>query len=93
MSRLRFVWASDKAAMNLRKHGVAMDEARSAFGDPLAITLPDPDHSIGEQRYITFGRSERGRLLAVAHTEIEESVRIISARLMTPAERRRYEES
>ena len=93
MSRLRFVWDHRKALANRRKHGVSMSEARSAFGDPLALTRPDPDHSIGEQRYITVGRSERGRLLAVAHTDIEDSVRIISARLMTPAERRPYEES
>ena len=93
MSRLRFIWDSRKALSNRRKHGVSMEEARSAFADSLAATLPDPDHSFGEQRYITFGRSRRGRLLAVVHTEVEDTVRIISARLMTPAERRRHEES
>lgn len=93
MSQLRFVWDHRKALANRRKHGVSMEEARSAFGDPLSVTLPDPDHSVGERRYITFGRSGRGRLLTVVHTEVEDTVRIISARLMTPAERRRHEES
>lgn len=93
MSALRFVWHARKATLNLRKHGVSMSEARSVFGDALAVTLEDPDHSIGEQRYITFGRSGSDRLLAVVHTESEDTIRIISARIATPAERRRYEES
>lgn len=93
MSGLRFEWHAPKAAANLRKHGVSMDEAQSAFGDPLALTLPDPDHSTGEERYITFGLSASGRLLAIARTETVRAVRIISARTVTPAEQRRYEET
>lgn len=58
----------------------------------MAATGADPDHSIGEFRYITFGISERGRLLVVAHTEQNDTVRIISARLASKRERKIYEE-
>lgn len=93
MSDLRFSWSRAKAASNLRKHGVDMSEARSIFDDPLARTLPDPDHSLDEWRYITVGRSRHGRLLLVAHAEDNETIRVISARPATSAEKRRYEES
>ena len=81
-----------KAASNVRKHGVSFDEAGSVFLDPLAVSGPDPDHSVGESRYITFGMSSLGRLLAVSHTYRPDAIRIISARRVTRAERRIYEE-
>lgn len=87
-----FEWDSDKAESNLRKHGVSFTEAGTAFGDPLSVTVPDPRHSAGEERFVLHGRSNRGRLLAVMHTERQGAIRIISARLMTPRERREYEE-
>jgi len=89
---LRFVWDRDKAAANLRKHGVAFDEAATTFGDPLSITIPDPEHSIGEQRWLLLGQSIAGRLLVVAHTERGDEIGIISARPATRRERQRYEE-
>jgi len=61
--------------------------------DPLAATGADPDHSQGEARWITFGLSEAGRLLVVAHTDRQDSIRIISARLATRMERKLYERS
>ncbi len=82
----------DKAETNLRTHGVSFDETSSAFGYPLSITVPDPRHSGGAERFTLFGRSERGRLLAVMHTERGERIRIISARFVTRSERRQYEE-
>ncbi len=84
-------WDPVKAESNLLKHGVAFEEAMTVLGDPLSITLPDPDHSREEDRLLLLGRSAAGRLLIVAITEREESVRIISARPMTPRERRTYE--
>jgi hypothetical protein len=66
---LRFIWDRDKAAANLRKHGVAFDEAATSFGDPLSLTIPDSDHSVGEQRWLLLGESVAGLLLVVAHTE------------------------
>lgn len=87
-----FEWDPDKAAENLRKHGVSFDEAVTAFGDPLSILLPDPDHSIGEQRYLVMGVSTQGRLLVVAFVERPPRTRIISARLVTQRERQDYEE-
>jgi hypothetical protein len=63
----------------------------TAFYDPLSATFDDPDHSIGEQRYITVGFSSQNRLLIVGHTERGETVRIISARLATAHERKRHE--
>lgn len=65
---MRFDWDSKKAEANLRKHGVSFDEAATVFLDPHAVSGPDPDHSGGEERYITFGYSRFGRLHAVCHT-------------------------
>lgn len=89
---LEFDWDAAKAEANERKHGVSFLEAASAFNDPLSVTVDDPRHSIGEHRFVLFGRSGRGRLLAVMHTERGQVIRIISARLMTSPERREYEE-
>lgn len=89
---MHFEWDPVKARKNLRKHGVAFEEASSAFHDPLAVTGADPDHSGGEERMITFGVSSLGRLLVVAHTERGDAIRIISARVATQYERRIYEE-
>jgi uncharacterized protein len=81
-----------KAAGNLRKHGVSFKEAASVFFDPLSATGDDPDHSLGERRFVTFGKSSSGRLLVVAHTERDDAIRIITAREATPTERNLYEE-
>jgi uncharacterized DUF497 family protein len=89
---LRFEWDSGKASSNEQKHGVTFSEAASAFGDPLSITIPDPGHSVGEARFILMGLSYQGRLVVVAHSEVQDSIRIISARMATRAERRFYEQ-
>ena len=86
-------WDDRRAAANLSKHGVSFEEAATIFLDPLAATGADPDHSQGEARWITFGLSEVGRLLVVAHTDRQDSIRIISARLATRMERGLYERS
>jgi len=88
---VRFEWDPDKEVRNLRKHGVSFEEASSVFGDALAATISDSRHSELEVRFITMGMSSRNQLLVVSHTDIEESVRIISARAATTQERRRYE--
>jgi uncharacterized DUF497 family protein len=90
--RMEFEWDPKKAAANVRKHNVTFEEAASVFGDPLAITFEDPDHSMSENRYITFGLSQQKRLLIVAHTQRRDRTRIISSRLMDIKERRIYEE-
>ena len=89
---MRVTWDPRKATANLKKHKTSFEEASTALADPLAITGADPDHSVGEARWITFGYSTRQRLLAVAHTEEDDIVRIISARAATRPERRLYEE-
>ena len=89
---LTFEWDPAKARANLAKHGVDFAEAATAFGDPLSLTVPDPDHSVSEQRYITMGVSYSQRLLVVAHTEAGDRLRLISARRATRAERKHYEE-
>lgn len=86
-----FEWDPDKAASNLTKHGVAFAEAATVFGDPLAITFFDPDHSDDEDRFVTFGHSNQGRLLVVSHTDRDNRTRIISARVATRRERKIYE--
>jgi len=89
---LQFEWDSAKAVENLTKHGVSFQEAATVFRDPLSATGAYPDHSIGEERFITFGVSTSGRLLVVAHTEDGDTIRIITARPVTAAERKIYEE-
>ena len=89
---MKFEWDPRKAATNLRKHGVSFDEAGSVFLDQLALSGPDPQHSIGESRYITFGMSSLGRLLTNSHTQRPGTIRIITARLTTRGERKLYEE-
>lgn len=89
---MRFEWDPEKARSNLRKHKVSFQEAATSLMDPMAATGCDPDHSVGEERFVTFGLSERGRLLAVAHTEENDILRIISARVASKGERRIYEE-
>jgi len=88
---MKFTWNPDKATANLRKHGVDFDEATTVFGDPLAGTFADLDHSIGETRLITVGMSHKKRLLVVSHTETPNEIRIISARPATAHERKKYE--
>jgi uncharacterized DUF497 family protein len=88
-----FEWDKNKAAQNLVKHGVSFEEALTVFGDPLSDTFNDPDHSIDALRFIIIGRSEKGRILIVAHTDKEDTIRIISAREPTRGERVFYEES
>ncbi len=87
-----FDWDLGKAAANEIKHGVSFREAATVFGDPLAIFLPDEEHSIREQRLIIIGVSVRNRLMVVSHVERGSMIRIISARLPTNQERKSYEE-
>lgn len=89
---LRFTWNARKAAANVRKHGVSFAEAATTFGDPLSITISDPDHSEDEERFLLIGRSIRQHLVVVAHVERGDTIRIISARPATRRERISYEE-
>lgn len=92
MVGLKFEWHPHKAVLNERKHRVSFEEASTVFGDPLSATVFDIDHSDEEDRYITIGFSNKNRLLIVSHTERGNLIRIISARELTPAEKREYEE-
>lgn len=87
---LEFEWDPAKAEANEKKHGVSFDEACTAFLDPLHVVVVDPRHSQREERFTLFGRSATGRIVAVMHTERAERIRLISARLATPKERRQY---
>lgn len=88
---MRFEWDPKKAEKNLKKHGVSFQEAATVFGDPLAVTFHDPDHSYEEERQLTFGQSLQSRLIVVSHTRRGEKTRIISARPMDRNERVIYE--
>lgn len=88
-----FEWDPNKAARNVRKHGVTFEDAATVFQDDLSVTVPDPDHSMAEERFITVGMSSQNRLLMVAHAERGDRIRIISARELTPREKRQYEEA
>jgi len=86
-----FEWDATKASTNAQKHGVTFDEASTVFADPLALLMPDPDHSEGEERYLLLGMSTQERLLVVAFAERPPRTRLISARRAIRRERRRYE--
>jgi hypothetical protein len=89
---LLFEWDRKKARRNLEKHGASFDEASMVFQDTMSITISDPLHSEGEERFVLLGYSHRNRLLVVVHTERGGRIRIISARRATRKERLRYEE-
>ncbi|MBI2566499.1 MAG: BrnT family toxin [Candidatus Schekmanbacteria bacterium] len=89
---MRFEWATEKAAANLAKHGVAFEEARTVFADPLGRIVDDERHSEDKQRFVLMGHSEKQRLLADMFTDRGEAIRLISARVATCRERREYEE-
>jgi uncharacterized protein len=90
---MRFDWDPRKATANQRKHSVSFEEASTVFADDYSLTGIDPDHSVGEERFITFGMSQSGRLLVVSHTEQGDTIRIFSARRATRSERKLYEEA
>ena len=95
---ITFEWNDEKATSNERKHGLTFFEASSVFDDPVSLTISDPDHStFDEERWITVGQSSAGRILAVVYTPVDvkndqETIRIISARVATAAERKVYTE-
>ena len=93
MYGIAFEWDPKKDAANQRKHGVGFAEASTVFGDPLSITVGDPVHSAGEERFVIVGMSGQRRLLIVVHTVRKERIRLISARSATNRERLEYEET
>ncbi len=90
---LSFEWDARKAKSNLAKHGVSFEEASTVFGDPWSLTIPDPVHSLVEERAVVLGQSHRQKLLVVVHTERGDNIRIISARPAGRRERKTYEET
>src|SRR5260370_34140985 len=90
---VNFEWDPGKAKQNRRKHRISFQEAATVFGDPLAVTYPDPDHSLSGERFITVGMSSAARVLIVAHVDSRDNARIISARKTTLRERKYYEET
>jgi uncharacterized DUF497 family protein len=82
-------WDEEKAAANLRKHGVDFADAATVLSDDFALTVLDDDPE--EDRWLTLGVDALGRLLVVAYTWRDDTVRLISARKATASERRQYE--
>ena len=89
---LNFEWDANKAKSNLGKHGVSFEEAATIFGDRFSLTIPDLEHSLTEQRYITMGKALTDKLLVVVHTDRGDNIRVISARRASRRERKFYEE-
>ncbi|HHT9105053.1 MAG TPA: BrnT family toxin [Candidatus Wujingus californicus] len=89
---LTFEWDEEKAKENLRKHKIDFTEAKTIFNDPFSITITDPEHSIGEYRYVDIGQSSKGQILVIVYTDRMSNIRIISCRKATKSERRIYEE-
>ena len=91
---MEFEWDRDKEQSNVRKHRVGFAEAMTVFNDPLEITIEDRGHSLDEERFLSLGTSEAGRLLVVSHTERQSGrIRIIGARTASRRERRQYEQT
>lgn len=88
----RFEWDKEKAEENIEKHGLSFEEAITVFGDPYSLTIHDPDHSIGEDRYVDLGESVSGKILVVVYTERGENIRVISCREATASEQSQYEQ-
>jgi uncharacterized protein len=88
-----FEWDPEKAANNLGKHGVSFVEAATVFFDALSVTIADPLHSAEEDRFVITGLSNRQRVLVVVHADRGDRIRIISARLASSGERKKYESS
>ena len=86
-----FEWDAEKEKANIAKHGISFSEAMTVFGDPLELTIADPDHSEGEYRYISIGLTATYQLLVVSYTERGNRIRIISARPAAAQERKQYE--
>ncbi len=93
MGYVEFDWDDAKEAVNIKKHGVDFLEAQTVFNDPLAVTFFDEDSSTDEDRFLLIGHSAKARTVLVVYAEkVENSIRIISARTLTPKERNDYEE-
>ncbi|MBK5939816.1 BrnT family toxin [Halochromatium roseum] len=88
---MKLAWDHKKAQANLRNHGIRFEEASTVFGDPMALTFNDPDHSIGESLFLTFGMTRYGTFLIVSFAETNSETRLISARKMSKREREIYE--
>jgi len=89
----KFEWNRRKAVLNIKKHGVSFEEAATAFGDPLSVTIHDPKHSDDEDRFLLLGETQDKKLVVVAHTDRKDTIRLINARPATRQERKDYEKS
>ena len=87
-----FEWDENKEKSNFRKHRVGFAEGETIFYDPLSLTIPDPDHTVEEHRFIDIGTSNKNRVLVVVYAEREDRIRIISVRKATSTEIKMYEQ-
>ncbi|MCK5538239.1 MAG: BrnT family toxin [Bacteroidales bacterium] len=87
---MNFEWSLQKSEINLKKHCVSFEEAKTVFDDPLYVDFYDPDHSDGEHRYLIIGRTHKRKLLIVSYTERDNIIRLISARKSTRKEQKAY---
>ena len=87
-----FEWDDEKAKLNFKKHKVSFDEGKSVFNDPYSLTVSDPEHSIGEYRFLDIGYTSKGRPVVVYYTERGSNIRIIGCRNATKIEIRVYED-
>ncbi len=88
---MKYEWDKEKAESNLKKHGVDFSEAATVFDDLFYVDFYDPKHSGGEHRFLIIGESNLQRFLIISYAERDDKIRIISARELTPKERRNYE--
>lgn len=95
MDDIIFQWDEHKNSINKKKHRISFEEAQTVFEDTEALIIDDPDHSIGEERFIILGFSNQANLLVVCHCyrDNDNIIRIISARRATPHESQQYTQS
>lgn len=89
---IRIIWDENKNVLNKKNHKIAFEEAATVFDDPLALIVPDDEHSIEEQRFHIIGESSWGKILVISYHERGDTIRIISARKPTRREQNSYEE-
>lgn len=92
MDNIRFEWDQNKNLVNVKKHKISFEEAKTVFFDESARVIPDPEHSDTEERFIILGTSNKLKLLLVVHTyrENDDVIRIISARKASKSESKYY---
>ncbi len=94
MDTINFEWDENKNEINKKKHGLSFETAQEVFYDEFAVVFDDPDHSVGEERFLIIGMTESSKICIVSHCyrNSDNIIRLISAREATKKEKKIYQE-